>query len=83
MKLRKRKSSRKGEWPYWFAAIVRHDGDENDKAMADLFVAAPEMLGALEDCLEDLERYARQTGSGPAQRLERARAAIAKATGKT
>ena len=56
--------------------------DDVDEANARLIAAAPELLAALVDCIPDLERFVSTQGPGPDRRLEVARAAIARATGK-
>lgn len=64
------------------AARIQIDADVGDFAeLARLLAAAPALLKALRDCLDDLERYARRSGPGPDRRLEAARAAIALAEG--
>lgn len=51
----------------------------HDRANAFLIAAAPDLLKALKECVDDLERYASKSGPGPDKRLANAISAIRRA----
>jgi hypothetical protein len=64
-------------------AYVLHYGDFNKTlALAQLFAAAPDLLGALEELLAMCQRQENFNDDGDGCMFERASAAIAKARGK-
>lgn len=72
--------------PPLIAAIATRPEEEEERAMADLFIAAPDLLEALElltsGLSEDLRKTSRLSGETNGS-IQQSRAAIAKARGET
>lgn len=66
------------------SVFIKGNGQNRSKNLANalLIVAAPELLAALEDCVESLSRLPDREGAWRVTSLHQARAAIAKARGE-